>query len=883
MPTADDEIAAIIPGDGSEDHSDHRDIVLRLHAGGALKRISHLHPSYACLHYVLLFPNGEDGWHINIPSQPGPQGQRRTPKVTQRSYYAHHLHVRPGEQPALFWGGRLLQQFSVDGWASIEQSMLNWVRHHQKELRADVYQGLRDAAVGDQDQNLNLAEHGRRVILPSSHTGSERYMDQLFQDSMAICCFFCRPDIFLTMTANPEWDEIQEALLTEAPPGNQKQTAADRPDIVVRVFEEKKKALLQDIKAGVFGKVVAMVHTIEFQKRGLPHMHLLIFLDGPDKIRTAEDVDSIVSAQIPDPVTQPALYDVITKSMVHGPCGDKECKAKCMADGKCTKHFPKDFCEQTVYSENGYPLYACPNNGCSFEKRVHGKRCVFDNRDVVPYNPYLTAKYKCHINVEICASVEAVKYIHKYIYKGYDRTTIEIGSDQQRDEVKEYLDARFISAAESLWHIFEFAMHAESPNVCHLSVHLEDQNLIYYNPDDDVNDVLDRASGNTELTAWFDANRQYPDAHNTLYQDFPWTWVYVKKTKKWKPRERGAGAIGRMYFASPSQGERFYIRLLLTSVTGAISFKDLRTVNGVECDSYKSACLALGLLRDDQEWIQCLREAGDMQTGSTLRWLFAIILLHCYPTSPEALWNQFKDKICDDLRRKLSNIPAYQNRQFTDDQVHGYSLYLLETILRKSDKSLANYPPMPLAPQGPAEGERWEDTQPNYILAEQHNYDIDQLKTIVERNLGWFNLEQCDAFDTAMGSVNEKLGNIIFIHSAGGCGKTLVCNTIAAAVCSQEKIALCVASSGIAALLLEGGCTAHSRFKIPLDIFETSIANIDRNYFMFKVLELTEVIVWDEVPMQHKYAIDAVDRMARDLLKKDQPFGGITVVFGGDF
>jgi hypothetical protein len=101
------------------------------------------------------------------------------------------------------------------------------------------------------------------------------------------------------------------------------------------------------------------------------------------------------------------------------------------------------------------------------------------------------------------------------------------------------------------------------------------------------------------------------------------------------------------------------MRLLLTSVTGATFFANLRTVNGVECDSFKSACIAMDHLRDDYEWAQCLTEAGQMQTGSKLRWLFAIILLHCYPTSPEMLWNQFKDKICDDLRRKLQHIPAY--------------------------------------------------------------------------------------------------------------------------------------------------------------------------------------------------------------------------------
>ena len=159
LPTANDEVAAIIPGDGSEERSDHRDIILRLRGGG-LKRISHLHPSYSTLHYVLLFPHGEDGWHKEIPALMGPNGRRRAQYVTQRCYYAYRLHPRPGQQPLLLWGGNLFQQYVVDAWASVEQSNLNWVRHHQKELRADVYSGLRDAALGDRDNNINLAEHG---------------------------------------------------------------------------------------------------------------------------------------------------------------------------------------------------------------------------------------------------------------------------------------------------------------------------------------------------------------------------------------------------------------------------------------------------------------------------------------------------------------------------------------------------------------------------------------------------------------------------------------------------------------------------------------------------------------------------------------------------
>ena len=211
LPTA-DEVSVIIPGDGSEEVSEHRDVIVRLH-GGALHRISHLNPAYSPLHYTLLFPHGDHGWHKDIPSHPGPMGQIRSQNVSQRCYYAYRLHYRPGIQPALFRGGKLLQQYIVDAWASTEQSNLNWVRTHQKQLRADVYQGLRDLARGDRAENMDLANHGQRIILPSTHIGSERHMLQLFQDSMAICREFRKPDLFITMTANPNWPEITAALL----------------------------------------------------------------------------------------------------------------------------------------------------------------------------------------------------------------------------------------------------------------------------------------------------------------------------------------------------------------------------------------------------------------------------------------------------------------------------------------------------------------------------------------------------------------------------------------------------------------------------------------------------------------------------------------------
>ena len=111
---------------------------------------------------------------------------------------------------------------------------------------------------------------------------------------MAICRYFHKPDLFLTMTANPKWLEILHSLF----PG---QTATDCPDIISWVFEQKKKALLKLIDNSFFGPTIAHIHTIEFQKKGLPHIHLLIFLHFQDRIQDPHHINSMILAQLPDP------------------------------------------------------------------------------------------------------------------------------------------------------------------------------------------------------------------------------------------------------------------------------------------------------------------------------------------------------------------------------------------------------------------------------------------------------------------------------------------------------------------------------------------------------------------------------------------------------
>lgn len=100
-----------------------------------------------------------------------------------------------------------------------------------------------------------------------------------------------------------------------------------------------------------------------------------------------------------------------------------------MDKGKCKKEFPKNFVPETKENVNGYPLYRSRNNGNTFSKVVNGVKIDIDNRFIVPYNAFLLRYFQAHINVEICASVHSVKYLHKYVYKGHDCANIKVTTD----------------------------------------------------------------------------------------------------------------------------------------------------------------------------------------------------------------------------------------------------------------------------------------------------------------------------------------------------------------------------------------------------------------------------------------------------------------------
>ncbi|GKA30666.1 DNA helicase, partial [Tanacetum coccineum] len=733
LPTS-ETLGAIVFEDGPDTNTDY-DVIIESR-DGAPQRINKLHPSYMSLQFPLLFVFGQSGFYPEMKQRGN--GDKR---VSMNMYYMYQLHERFHSYGLLFRGGRLFQQYVVGVYCCIEQNRMDYYKTHQNDIRKEYLSGIYDAIYKGDREGFDI---GARIILPISFTGGPRYMYSHYLDALAICRVLGNPQFFITFTCNVNWPEIRRHM-EDFP----QLTPADRADIVVRVFEQKVQDFCKYLKdEALFGDVTGLLYTIEFQKRGLPHCHTLLWIDAKDKIQDAEEIDQYISAELPDPIEDPEGHRVVSEMMVHGPCGLNDTDAVCMKEGKCSKNFPKKYNNNTFFDSSGYVHYR------RRETEVYAMRrgIELDNSYIVPYNRELCLTFHAHINVEYCGWSMLIKYLFKYISKGTDRiiaqVTRPVGEPPsmieqrqiQTDEIKNFVDGRYICPHEASWRILKYEIHNRYPAVQILSVHLEFMQQITFRHRQPLSSIVsDEDKKKTTLTEWLEYNKFNLDGRHLTYIDFPKEFVWYANSKSWQRRKKkGLGSIGRLTYVHPTSGELFYLRMLLCHQKGCQTFEHIRTVNHILFPTFRAACEALGLLGDDKEWDIALEEASFSGTPNELRNLFAQLLIYCEVANPMKLW--------------------------------------------------------------------------------------------------------------------------------------------------QGKIVLAVASSGIASLLLPAGRTAHSRFKLPLELTDESLCNIKKNTHMGNLLAETNLIIWDESPMNDRRCFETLDRSLRDILNSpDKLFGGKSIVLGGDF
>lgn len=422
--------------------------------------------------------------------------------------------------------------------------------------------------------------------------------------------------------------------------------------------------------------------------------------------------------------------------MMHGPCGEANPKSPCMIDHRCTRNFPKSLCDRTTIDEQDLPIYMRRDDGRQIEKGLF----KMDNGFVVPYNKDLLVKFQAHINVEWFTRSRSIKYLFKDMTKGEeDQVTAVIaekGLAMTKDEIKTYLGCRYITALEACWRIFRFNVYYQEPSVQRLQFHKENEQEVIFPDSTNLEEIIKQpGSGITMFTEWMETNKKHEDARELTYWEFPIQWVWHRKAKKWARRMNGK-KIGRIYNAHPASGEKYYLRMLLNTAKGCTSFEDIRTVDGVLYSSYKSACRALELLNDDNEWRDCIKEASNWASGMQLRQLFATVLCNCEITDPDKLW----ESNCEALSKDIEQIQS-STLHLTPSQKRESALKEIEKLMEQAGKSLTEYPEIELPYMA-----KFSNAE-NRLINEEMNYDKDKLKHEHLEILSNLNSDQKRAFD----------------------------------------------------------------------------------------------------------------------------------------
>nr|XP_009796511.1 PREDICTED: uncharacterized protein LOC104243081 isoform X1 [Nicotiana sylvestris]XP_009796512.1 PREDICTED: uncharacterized protein LOC104243081 isoform X1 [Nicotiana sylvestris]XP_009796513.1 PREDICTED: uncharacterized protein LOC104243081 isoform X1 [Nicotiana sylvestris]XP_009796514.1 PREDICTED: uncharacterized protein LOC104243081 isoform X1 [Nicotiana sylvestris]XP_009796515.1 PREDICTED: uncharacterized protein LOC104243081 isoform X1 [Nicotiana sylvestris]XP_009796516.1 PREDICTED: unch len=320
-------------------------------------------------------------------------------------------------------------------------------------------------------------------------------------------------------------------------------------------------------------------------------------------------------------------------------------------------------------------------------------------------------------------------------------------------------------------------------------------------------------------------------------------------------RQRGT-AIGRIVTCHPTEGERYYLKLLLMNVRGPKLYADLCNVNGKCCDSFRETAEKRNLLHCDNNLIDCMSEAVSYQMPYSLRRLFDTLLVYCNPANPRELWEKFEEPMSHDFKR-IPNLGTKEIRHlvlnYINEVLHsmGHNIYEF-----KFTSEIIVLP----SPANEAKDVQFEK---NIIVSEE---DL-----LIEKKL---NSEQRRAYNIILDRVYSDKPRAFFIDGPGGTGKTFLYRALLANIRSKGFIALATASSGVAASILPGGRTAHSRFKIPIDIDENFTCNISKQTALATLIQDSKLIVWDEVSMAKGKMIEAFYTLLKDLMNTNILFGG---------
>ena len=376
------------------------------------------------------------------------------------------------------------------------------------------------------------------------------------------------------------------------------------------------------------------------------------------------------------------------------------------------------------------------------------------------------------------------------------------------------------------------------------------------------------------LEEYFAANVLYgEEARSILYEHFPLDFIWDDEVKRWKKRKRqleNPETIGRLSALHPSTGDAFYLRLMLKNRAGALSYEDLRTVEGEVHKTFKRACVALGLCESDKQWVDCLKEATEIAVPFSIRQLFCSILVQCEPADPLALFSEFEHAMREDFvkkRKEALNLSSKKAEEITRNDL----LCAINDILKENDKSNQDFD----LPQPNAE-------MANVATVEDASEFDPDAEQFYDKYCSSLTNEQRDIFDDISNDITEEKGGLHRLDAPGGYGKTWLSNVLLSFVRMKGKIAIAAALSGIAATMLRLGTTLHRRFGIPIPCLNDSCSKLKINSKEVQLIIEAALIMIDEISMMNWKILNMLDRFLREIMNCDEFMGGKCVVLMGD-
>uniref|UniRef100_A0A8D8TLU8 ATP-dependent DNA helicase n=2 Tax=Cacopsylla melanoneura TaxID=428564 RepID=A0A8D8TLU8_9HEMI len=844
--------------------------------------------------YPLLYPQGTPGWHINRLDN---QGRKLSQYCYTRCLLLSELRFSSL--------GRLSQTWQVEMFARYEEEKFNFIKGAQQNrnstgVRTGPYDEIVEARnrrilqdiVEDETVQGEGGVQPGRVYLPCKFVGGPRYMKVHYENAMALVARKGPPTFFLTFTYSAQWEEHKASS----------RGGYIDPSVACRIFQIKLLELLRDLKSGaLFGRLAYIVYVIEMQMRGLPHSHVVFKVEGEGPLQASE-IDSVIWAVIPsEEVAGGRLRSLVLQHMIHGPCDEPARKLFLCRDTDkncCSKFYPKPDVCTTHTDHRGFVQYRRDYNNKG-KVNVHRRRvdanpnvdssAYIEVHDgwVVPYNPTLLLKYEAHINLELASTRRVIKYLFKYLMKGGSLQNMTVTSlNQATDEVEYYVTKRMVGASDACWRLLDFNISESHPTVECLPVHLEGKQTVLFRIGFE-NEAIEAASSRQILYFQRPTVSLFDDV---TYQSFYENYIVDTRSKtntlateyahpdgKHVIRNRQRGEkVCRLFWVSPQRGEQYYLRILLMSIP-CRGFQDLLGKGGSDdgnnlCTSFQEVARRLGLVDDEQEYHDALREASVFMVGPRFRSFFVLLVNMGAPAA--LLWQEFRDLLAEDHLERNPGNPD-----------HAYELALLDIdrSLRRQGSCLTDHG-LPFVRDGSRELGRellayTEDCETSFVdewlprLAPDQRLVFDHIRSLINSS----NEDE----DISRSSSQSR---VLFLDGPGGYGKTQLIRVLLAEVRRRNHVAIAVASSGIAARNMPGGTTAHSMFCLPLDLGDgTGTWGLTNASQRAELIRSAQLIVFDEAPMAHRYIFEMLNNGLQDLMQCDALFGGKVFLCSGDF